>query len=175
VQSSKYGLPFGIIDSTWVGVYEAQPRVRGDGRKRASLACGALLATLVGRPSTRALGSMPATTVIAESKFFADPGDGNRLPVRIRIFMPRIRGRSAFCKVEMRGVARTTEVGGEDTMQAVALAVRLVNNTLARRHGQGWRYYLTPADRRSLPLWRFWGHSPRLSAFQVPGDASSAA
>jgi hypothetical protein len=35
---------------------DAQPRVRADGRKRASLACGALLATLVGRRSTRALG-----------------------------------------------------------------------------------------------------------------------
>ena len=34
---------------------KAQPRVRADGRKRASLACGALLASLVGRRSTRAL------------------------------------------------------------------------------------------------------------------------
>jgi hypothetical protein len=35
---------------------DAEPRVRADGRKRASRACGALLATLVGRRSTRALG-----------------------------------------------------------------------------------------------------------------------
>ncbi|HEU4922389.1 MAG TPA: hypothetical protein VFT23_04860 [Burkholderiales bacterium] len=38
---------------------DAQPRVRADGRKRASLACGALLATLVGRRSTRTIRTSP--------------------------------------------------------------------------------------------------------------------
>jgi hypothetical protein len=44
--------------------HDAQPRVRADGRKRASLACGALLATLVGRPSTQTLGIMKQSPLL---------------------------------------------------------------------------------------------------------------
>lgn len=112
--------------------------------------------------------------VVAQSQFFADPGIGERLPVHVRVFLPKLRRRTAFCRVEMRGIARTVEVGGEDTMQALALAVRLVNNTLAVRHAQGWRYYMSKSERRALALWRVWGHSPRLTSFQIPGGARAA-
>ncbi len=46
----------GDVVATTIVLGWAQPRVRADGRKRASLACGSLLPTLVGRRSTRALG-----------------------------------------------------------------------------------------------------------------------
>jgi hypothetical protein len=70
----------------------------------------------------------------------------------------------------MQGIAPSVRTGGEDTMQAVALSIRFVNNTLARRHQQGWRFFFSKDDRAPFALWRIWGYSPRLSAFHVPGD-----
>ncbi|MDM4768549.1 hypothetical protein [Pelomonas sp. SE-A7] len=117
---------------------------------------------------------MAKQPVIAESKFFADPGSGERHAVHVRIRLPQARRREASCKVEIRGVTPELEIFGEDTMQALALAVRFVNNTLALRHKQGWRFYLEESDRRSFAVWRVWGHSPRLSAFQIPAKVNAA-
>ena len=55
-------------------------------------------------------------------------------------------------------------------MQALALGVRFVTNTLARRHSQGWRFFFTKEGRKPFAFWRVWGHSPQLSTFHVPGD-----
>jgi len=113
---------------------------------------------------------MARALVVAESSFFADEGDGVRKPVRVRIFMPVPDGRSFACGVEVSGVVEPTRAYGEDSMQALALGVRFVNNALVRRHAQGWRYYLENQGGAAQPIWRFWGHSPRLNAFHIPGD-----
>ena len=112
---------------------------------------------------------------IAECRFFADPGTGTRVAVSVSIHAPRHRKRSVSCRVSMSGIAKPCLVVGENSMQAVALSVRLINNTLAVRHRQGWRFYYSKSDRRSFAIWRVWGHSPRLSAFAIPGEASRAA
>ena len=106
---------------------------------------------------------------VAESKFFADPGTGVRRRVRVQIFTPRRSGNAVFCRVRVDGVlAKPIRVFGEDTMQAVALSVRFVNNTLRTYHRQGWRYYCERSDRGSFAIWQVWGHSPRIQAFEVP-------
>ena len=81
------------------------------------------------------MASIPA---VAESRFFADPGTGVRVPVTVKILIPQRRKRSFACRVHLSSIARPTLVFGEDSMQAIALAVRLVNNKLAVRYRQGW-------------------------------------
>jgi hypothetical protein len=113
---------------------------------------------------------MTIASIVAESMFFADPGNGKRVRARVRVFMPR-RSKGYFvCRVQMHGIAPAVAAGGEDTMQALALGVRFVNNTLARRHSQGWRFFLTKDGGKPFAFWRVWGHSPRLSSFHIPGD-----
>jgi hypothetical protein len=90
--------------------------------------------------------------------------------VRVRIFMPRRVKGHYVCRIQMQGIAPTARAGGEDTMQAVALSVRFINNALARRHQQGWRFYCAREDRTPFAIWRVWGHSPRLPDFHIPGD-----
>jgi hypothetical protein len=68
----------------------------------------------------------------------------------------------------MKGLEKARTVYGEDTMQALALAVRFVNNTLAALHAAGWRYFFAREDRRPFRMWTVWGHSPRLYAFKSP-------
>ncbi len=110
--------------------------------------------------------------VIAQCDFFADPGNGTRVSVSVAIHAPQRQKRSVSCRVVLSGIAKQYVVVGEDSMQAVALSVRLINNTLATRHRQGWRFYCGKEDRRSFEIWRAWGHSPRLGGFQIPGDAA---
>ena len=113
---------------------------------------------------------MKGHIVVAESRFYADSGTGVRASVHIQIFMPRPLKRAFACHVHMHGIAPAVRTVGEDSMQALSLSVRLVLNTLARRHQQGWRFYLSKDDRAASPIWRIWGYSPRLSAFHVPHD-----
>jgi hypothetical protein len=111
---------------------------------------------------------MARSLVVAESRFFAQEPAGARAPIHVRIFLPRKAKSHAACRVHMKGLEKPRTVYGEDTMQALALAVRFVNNTLAALHAVGWRYFFAREDRRPFNIWTVWGHSPRLKAFQSP-------
>ena len=111
---------------------------------------------------------MARSLVVAESRFFAQEPKRARASVHIRIFLPRQFKLHAACRVYMKGLEKSRTVYGEDTMQALALAVRFVNNTLAALYAAGWRYFFTREDRRPFKMWTVWGHSARLSAFQSP-------
>lgn len=104
---------------------------------------------------------MAEPPVIAESTFFADPGTGERHAVQVRLYLPQADEGHCSCNVEISGVVPPIELCGEDSMQALALAVRFVTHTLATRHKQGWRFYLRQGDRRAFEVWKAWGHSPR--------------
>jgi len=81
------------------GEADAQQRVRADGRKRASLACGTLLATLVGRRSTRALDGQRTRKASDESRRQRDPSyvlgrsenEERSLQERAKFFNPSTR------------------------------------------------------------------------------------
>jgi hypothetical protein len=115
------------------------------------------------------LGALYGTfSVVAESRFFAQKPAGVRAPVHVQVFLPRKAKSYAACRVHMHGLEKPCTIYGEDTMQALALAVRFINNTLAVLHAAGWRYFYAREDGRPFNVWTVWGHLPRLSTFQSP-------
>src|SRR5882672_6066339 len=101
---------------------------------------------------------MATDTPIATSHFYVDRGTGTRSPASVQIFSPRRHKRSVVCRVRMNGIlVKPIRVYSEDSMQAIALSVRFVNNTLVVHPRERWRFFLERNDRRPIAFWKIWG------------------
>lgn len=87
---------------------------------------------------------------IATTKLISVYPDGTRIPVTIAIGRPQLSGTEAICPVLLDGVSvigeKVRPVRGEDTFQALALAMRFVRNMLAVEEERGIRFMLDGDD-----------------------------
>jgi hypothetical protein len=98
-----------------------------------------------------------STALVAKSKLFAKLGAKPRQPVLIGLGLPARSPRGSFsCRVVLRGFDRPREIHGEDSMQALALALAFLRMRLQWLKDQGWLFYFGPRDRQAFDVVSCW-------------------
>ena len=100
---------------------------------------------------------MPAA-LIARSVLYAARGSAvRRRKVTISLGALRRRHRGGIsCIVKFTGVASPREVVGEDSMQALALAMTYVQLRIRYLQDEGWEFYRNSRQRKTTDLLEIW-------------------
>jgi hypothetical protein len=98
-----------------------------------------------------------AAASIAKSVLYAAKGRARRRKVTVSLDAPRkLRGGGVGCLVKFTGVARPHNVIGEDSMQALALAMTYVQLRVRVVLDAGWRFYFSSGATEPTDLLQIW-------------------
>jgi hypothetical protein len=97
------------------------------------------------------------TAPIARTVLYVSRGRMRRRKVTVSLEAPRpLRRGGVGCKVNFTGVHAPTNVVGEDSMQALALAMTYVQLRVRLMLDEGWNFYPGASSRTPIDLLQIW-------------------